>query len=157
VQFFLGDRSAFRLAAERAIELNPLDGFTGAFLGSLIAYDGNWERGTALAARARDLNPHHPGWYWLVAAFDAYRKADYQLALEFARKINMPNFWRRSVIIAAAYGQLGETNEAHKATLDLLTVRPDAADFVPRFFKRWFQPDLMEHLTEGLRRAGMSI
>jgi serine/threonine protein kinase/tetratricopeptide (TPR) repeat protein len=157
VQFFLGDRSAFRLAAERAIELNPLDGFTGAFLGSLIAYDGNWERGTALAARARDLNPHHPGWYWLVAAFDAYRKADYQLALEFARKINMPNFWRRSVIIAAAYGQLGETNEAHKATLDLLTVRPDAADFVPRFFKRWFQPDLMEHLTEGLRRAGMTI
>src|SRR5579864_5406206 len=66
VQFFLGDRPAFRTGAERAIALNPLDGFTGAFLGSLIAYDGNWERGTALAAKARDLNSHHPGWYWLV-------------------------------------------------------------------------------------------
>ena len=157
VQFFLGDRPAFRLAADRAIELNSLDGFTAAFLGSLIAYDGNWERGTALAARARDLNPHHPGWYWLVAAFDAYRKADYHLALEFARKINMPNFWRRSVIIAASCGELGETESAHKAVQELLTLRPDSAEFVPRFFKRWFQPELTEHLIEGLCRAGMSI
>jgi TolB-like protein len=157
VQFFLGDRPAFRLAAERAVELNPLDGFTTAFLGSLIAYDGNWERGAALAARARDLNPHHPGWYWLVAAFDAYRKSDYRLALDFARKINMPSFWRRSVIIAASYGELGETESAQKAVQELLTVRPDSAEFVPRFFKRWFQPEMIEHLVEGLRQAGMSI
>jgi tetratricopeptide (TPR) repeat protein len=157
VQFFLGDRPAFRLAAERAIELNPLDGFTAAFLGSLIAYDGNWERGVALAARARDLNPHHPGWYWLVSAFDAYRKADYHLALEFARKINMPKFWRRSVIIAASYGQLGKTENARKAVEELLTVRPDSAEFVPRFFNRWFQPEMMNHLVEGLRRAGISV
>src|ERR1700722_19322955 len=62
VQFFLGDRPAFRVASERALQLNPLDGFTVAFLGTLIAYDGDWERGSALAARARELNPHHPGW-----------------------------------------------------------------------------------------------
>jgi serine/threonine protein kinase/tetratricopeptide (TPR) repeat protein len=157
VQYFLGDRSAFRIAAERALELNPLDGFTVAFLGSLIAYDGDWERGSALAARARELNPHHPGWYWLVAAFNAYRMADYRLALNFARKINMPNFWRRCVIIAAASGQLGEQEQAHNALRDLLALKPDYAEFVPRFFHRWFQPEMLQHIADGLRKAGLEI
>jgi adenylate cyclase len=157
VQFFLGDRSAFRIAANRAIELNPLDGFTLAFLGSLTAYDGDWERGAALAARARDLNPHHPGWYWLVSGFNAYRKGDYRLALEFARKINMPNFWRRSVIIAASCGQLGEIVDAQKALCDLLAIKPDYAEFGPRFFNRWMQPEMVESISEGLRKAGLEF
>jgi serine/threonine protein kinase len=157
VQYFLGDRSAFRIAAERALELNPLDGFTVAFLGSLIAYDGDWERGSALAARARELNPHHPGWYWLVAGFNAYRLGEYRRALEFARKINMPNFWRRCVIIAAACGQLGEQEEARKALRDLLALKPDYAEFIPRFFNRWFQPEMLELISDGLRKAGLEI
>ncbi|MGA7350361.1 MAG: protein kinase [Acidobacteriaceae bacterium] len=155
VQFFLGDRPAFRVAAERALALNPLDGFTVAFLGSLLAYDGEWQRGAALAARARELNPHHPGWYWLVAGFNAYRNADYRQALEFARKINMPNFWRRSVIVAAAHAQLDEPEEARKALQELLAMKPDYAEFGPRFFSRWFQPEMAERLNEGLRKAGL--
>jgi serine/threonine protein kinase/tetratricopeptide (TPR) repeat protein len=157
VQFFLRDRSAFRIAAQRALELNPLDGFTVAFLGSLIAYDGDWERGTALAARARELNQHHPGGYWLVAGFDAYRKGDYRVALDFARKINMPNFWRRCVILAAANGQLGEQEEAGKALRDLLAMKPDYAEFGPRFFGRWMQPEMQQHIADGLRKAGLKI
>jgi TolB-like protein len=157
VQFFLGDRSAFRIAAERALELNQFDGFTFAFLGSLIAYDGDWKRGDVLATRARELNPHHPGWYWLVAGFNAYRKGDYRAALEFAHKINMPNFWRRCVIVAAASGQLGESDEARKALQDLLRMKPDYAEFGPRFFSRWMLPEMVEHLTEGLRKAGLEI
>ncbi len=50
VHFFRKDLPAFRIAAHRAIELNPLDGFTLAFLGFLIAYSGDWERGGALSA-----------------------------------------------------------------------------------------------------------
>ena len=157
VQYFLGDRPAFRIAAERALELNPLDGFTVAFVGSLIAYDGDWERGNALAARARELNPHHPGWYWLVAGFNAYRLGEYGRALEFARKINMPNFWRRCVIIAAACGQLGEQEEARKALRDLLALKPDYAEFIPRFFNRWFQPEMLELISDGLLKAGLEI
>jgi serine/threonine protein kinase/tetratricopeptide (TPR) repeat protein len=157
VQYFLGDRSAFRIAAQRALELNPLDGFTVAFLGTLIAYGGDWEHGTALASRAREMNPHHPGWYWLVAGFDAYRKGDYRLALDFARKINMPNFWRRCVIIAAANAQLGEQEEAGKALRDLLAMKPDYAEFGPRFFGRWMQPEMQQHIADGLRKAGLKI
>jgi hypothetical protein len=31
---------------------------------------------------------HHPGWYWFVPSFDAYRKGEYKTSLEFAHKAN---------------------------------------------------------------------
>ncbi|HEX4379138.1 MAG TPA: serine/threonine-protein kinase, partial [Candidatus Acidoferrum sp.] len=46
-QFFRREIQAFRNSAERAISLNPMDGFTTAYLGSLVAYAGEWERGSA--------------------------------------------------------------------------------------------------------------
>jgi len=50
-----------------------MDGFTIAYLGLLVAYAGDWERGCALSERARSLNPHHTGWYWFTPLLDAYR------------------------------------------------------------------------------------
>ena len=58
--FFRRDIPAFRASAERSITLNPMDGFTVASLGFLIADSGEWELGCALVDRARELNPHHP-------------------------------------------------------------------------------------------------
>jgi TolB-like protein len=78
VEFFRKRLDAFQAATARAVALNPIDGFTLAYLGFLTAYAGDWERGGALSAKARSLNPHHPGWYWFVPCFDAYRKGEYR-------------------------------------------------------------------------------
>ena len=83
---------AFQIATTRAVALNPMDGFTLAYLGFLIAYAGDWERGGVLSAKARSLNPHHLGWYWFVPCFEAYRKGEYKTSLKFAYKVNMPGF-----------------------------------------------------------------
>ncbi len=61
--FFKREIPAFRVAAERAVSLNPMDGATAAFMGLLIAYAGDWERGCALSDTGCQLNPNHPGWY----------------------------------------------------------------------------------------------
>ena len=47
--------------------LNPLDGSNEAMF--LITFAGDWDRGCALIDRAMELNPHHPGWYRLMFAF----------------------------------------------------------------------------------------
>jgi hypothetical protein len=47
--FFKREIPAFRIAAERAVSLNPMDGATAAFMGLLSAYAGDWERGCALS------------------------------------------------------------------------------------------------------------
>ena len=109
VEFFRKNLDAFQIATARALALNSMDGFTLAYLGFLTAYAGDWERGGGLSAKARNLNPHHPGWYWFVPCFDAYRNGDYETSLGFARKVNMPGFWRTQLAIAANSGQLGDT------------------------------------------------
>jgi TolB-like protein/tetratricopeptide (TPR) repeat protein len=156
-QFFRRELQAFRNSAERAIALNPMDGFTAAYLGFLIAYAGNWERGCALAERARALNPHHPGWYWFPSFFDSYRNRDYRAALDFALKVNMPNFWRTNLALATAYGQLGEREEARNAVRELLALRPDFPAVAREELGKWWDQVLVEHLLEGLHKAGLEI
>jgi TolB-like protein len=157
VLYFRHEIDAFRGAAERAMARNPMDGFTIAYLGFLTAYSGAWERGCALVERARSLNPHHPGWYWFAHLFDAYRKRDYRGAAEIGLKINMPRFWRTNVALAAAYGQLGETDAARNAVQALLALRPDFALIGREELAKWWDPELVEHLIDGLRKAGLEI
>jgi non-specific serine/threonine protein kinase len=155
--FFQREIQSFRSAAERAISLNPMDGFTIAYLGFLIAYAGDWNRGCALSERARSLNPHHLGWYWFVPFFDAYRKGDYRDALDVASKINMPGFWRTQMALVAVHGQVGEARPASDARRALLTIKPDFAAVARDELGKWWQPDLVEHLIDGLRKAGLEI
>jgi hypothetical protein len=134
-----------------------MDGFTSAYLGFLIAYNGGWERGCELAARARKLNPNHPGWYWFPSFFDAYRKNDYLAARDFAFKINMPGFWRTQLALAVVHAQLGEKDTGYKAEQELLLIRPDFPVVARDELAKWWQPELAEHLLEGLRKAGMKV
>jgi TolB-like protein/Tfp pilus assembly protein PilF len=156
--FFQKDFLAFRLAAERAIELNRMDASVAAYIGNLIAYTGDWERGCALVESAMQLNPHHPGWYWFVNFNDAYRRRDYRGALDCALKINLPGNFYTHAVIAMAYGQLGMREAAGKALQELLAIRPDFAETAREEFGRWFH-DLAfnEHMIDGLRKAGLDV
>ena len=100
--FFHKEFQSFRNAAERAVALNPMDGNSIAFLGELLTYAGDWERGLALAGRAKQLNPNHPGWYWYADFYDAYRQGDYRGALDVALKVNLPGHWGTHAAMAAA-------------------------------------------------------
>jgi TolB-like protein len=155
--FFRREIQEFRSAAERAIALNPMDGFTAAYLGFLIAYSGDWERGCALAEQAMRLNPHSPGWYRFPSFFYAYRQSDYRGALDIALKIHMPGFWRTNLALAAAYGQLGELEAARKALRALLALRPGFAGVAREELGKWWDPELVQHLIDGVRKAGLDI
>jgi TolB-like protein/tRNA A-37 threonylcarbamoyl transferase component Bud32 len=155
--FFLHDLPGFRAAAERAIAVNPLEGYTLGYLGMLIAYSGGWERGCALADRAMQLNPNHPGWYWFPRVFNAYRQRDYQGAREMVHKVNLPGFWRTQLMLAAANGQLGERIAAGNAVRELLKIRPNFPVIARDELKNWYDDALTEHLLEGLSKAGLEV
>ena len=155
--FFQGEVPSFRNAAERAVALNPMDGNTLAFTGELLIYAGDRERGLALTQRAKQLNPHHPGWYWFADFYDAYRQGDDRGALGFALKVNLPGHYGAHVALAAAYGQLGERDAAGKALRDLHKLRPDAAATVRKDFEKWWEPEYVDRVLEGLRKAGLEI
>ena len=155
--FFLKESQSFRNAAERAVTLNPMDGNSIAFMGELLTYSGDSERGLALAARAKQLNPHHPGWYWYTEFYDAYRRRDYRNALAFALKANLPGHWGFQAAIAAANGQLGEREAAAKAVRNLLELRTDFVATVRADMQKWWDSEYVESFIDGLRKAGLEI
>jgi len=155
--FFQKDFPGFRHAAERAVALNPMDGNSIAFLGELLTYAGDWEGGLALAERAKQLNPHHPGWYWYADFYNAYRQGDDRRALAFALKVNLPGHWGAHAALAAAYGQLGESDGAARAVRDLLKLRPDFAARVRRDIEKWWAPEYVERFIDGVRKAGLGV
>jgi TolB-like protein/Tfp pilus assembly protein PilF len=157
VLFLQKDFQAFRNAAERAVALNPMDGATVALTGILLAYSGDWEHGCAVAEKAMRLNPHFPGWYRLAEISNAYRKRDYRAALDAALKIQMPDYFWTPVYCAAAYGQLGEPEPARKALEELLAVRPEFGSQVRDELGKWYDPELVEHFIDGLRKAGLGV
>jgi TolB-like protein/Tfp pilus assembly protein PilF len=157
VLYFRREKQAFRSAAQRAMELNPMDGFTLAYMGFLLSYSGEWERGCALMEKARNLNPNHPGWYWFPPFFNAYRKGEFREALELALKVNMPGFWRNEFALAVTYGQLGEQELAQNAARELLAIRPNFNTIARQELTKWWQPELVEQLIDGLRKAGVEV
>jgi serine/threonine protein kinase/Tfp pilus assembly protein PilF len=156
--FFAKDYTAFRDAAERAIALNPRNSHTRAYLGLLIAFSGEWDRGLALVKRAMALNPHLPDWCYLPYFYNHYRKGEYQEALQVVKKINMPEDPWPQMGIAAACGQLNLQEMARAAIelvrkhqplyLDLKYYREDA--------EKWFaDTSIVEQLLQGLRKLGL--
>ena len=155
--FFAKDYTAFGDAAERAIALNPRNSHTRAYLGLLMAFSGEWERGLAHVQRAMALNPHYPDWCYLPYFYNHYRNGEYRAALQVVKKINMPEDPWPQMGIAAACGQLNHQEMARAAIelvrkhqplyLDLKYYREDA--------EKWFaDTSIVEQLLEGLRKVG---
>ncbi len=158
VHFFSRDFTAFRETAERAMSLNPRDGTTLAYMAIMIAFSGDWEGGVALAQRAIELNRHHPGWYHLVLFHYHYRKRDYEVALQTAKKINMPEFHWRHLTAAAACGMLGRHQEARTAIESLRKYNPTFLNLenVREDIEMWDpDQDEVEQFLQGLQKAGL--
>ena len=155
--YFRKELEAFRNAAERAIALNPMDGATMEYLGHLLAFAGDWERGCELGERARQLNLNHPPWYWALPLLDAYRRSDYLGARAFVSKALMPGNHFSYALHAAVYGQLGDREAAGNALRELLALKSDFAGIARDQFAKWYAPELVEQLIDGLRKAGLDV
>ncbi len=158
--FFNRDYAAFRETAERAMSLNPRDSTTVGYIGTMMAFSGDWDRGLALMQRAMSLNRHHPGWYNNVSFHDHFRKDNYEAALQSAKKINMPEYHWMHLTTAAAAGMLGRHEEARAAIvalrkfdpkfLNLETVREELAKWDP-------DKNEVEKFLLGLQKAGLQF
>ena len=155
--FFRHEVGSFRIEAERALALNRMEGYTTAFLGLHFAYSGDWERGCSLCEGATQLNPNHPGWYWLPLAMNTYRQRDGERALQYALRINMPGLWTAQIGLAVICSQLGRMEQAGSAVQDLLACRPNFATDAERDLRIWWQPEMVEQMLGDLSRVGLDV
>ena len=155
--FLRKDNAGFRAAVDQAITLNPMDGSVLGLLGLLVHHSGEIERGTQMVEAAMQLNPHYPPVFRSPAFLNAYAQGKYAEALELAVRFNMPGFFHAHALRAAALGQLGQHEAGQQAVEQLLAVRPAFATSVRRDYGIWWDEKTVEHLVDGLRKAGLKV
>jgi adenylate cyclase len=156
--FFRRDMGRFRVAADRAVQLNPRDGNTVAFMGILIGYAGDPDTGMELIQRVLELNPHHPGWYHFGMFYRHFAREEYEEALATAQAINLPGYYPTHWAIAAAAGHLGRQDVAGEAVRELLALYPEFAERGRTELAKWI-PDtaMLDRFFEGISRAGLDF
>jgi serine/threonine protein kinase/tetratricopeptide (TPR) repeat protein len=150
------DLGALRMAAERAISLNPLNSTAVAVAGTMLANSGDWERGLEFVRQAMANNPNHEGWYHIIFFADHYRRGEYEEALAALSRINMPAWPRRALGATCVSGQLGRSAEARAALARVAEIDPGLLDpaAARRMWGVWIWDEaLVEHLMEGFLKA----
>jgi len=153
VHFFRGENDKFEVEAQRALALNPNDPETLADIGHYLAFMGEFERGTELSKRAQQLNPLHPGWYNFSFARYHYDQREYDKVLADIERVSLPEFYWTWLMKAAAQGQLGR-DEAGASLAQIYALKPGFSARAE--LQKWnAAPKDLEHILEGLRKAGL--
>jgi TolB-like protein len=158
-QYFSRNLDAFRVAADRSIELNPYDASVLAMLGTLISFSGDWEAGLEITKRARQINPDHPGYYKFSLFYDQYLKGNNAAALDIALQINMPYYYVDALVRVLAHVQNGNLDAANDAAMELTQLFPNfEADFGRLGLTNWFfaQPALVDRIASDLSEVGLT-
>ena len=126
---------------------------------ALMGYAGDWERGVELTTKAMELNPHHPGWYRFTTFFNSYHQKRYEEALAIVQKMNLSEYFATHYATAIAQAQLGNISEAQGAVQECLRLWPEFEQGILSNLEKWMyaQPDLIEHIVEGLELAGLDV
>jgi ABC-type transporter Mla subunit MlaD len=70
----------------------------------------------------------------------------------------MPSYYYTRASLAATAGQLGERDTARRALRELLAQKGDFAASAREDFAKWLgHSELLEHVLDGLRKAGLEI
>ena len=143
---------------QRALQLNPSNATIIAAVAYSLTMMGDFQQGLQLMHKARRLNPHHPGWYYLMPFMDHYRLEAYDLALEEAKRMNLPAFSWDAIARTAVLGQLGRLDEAQRAIEELLALVPDFKERGYSIMRRMVYLDKhVDILLEGMHKAGLTV
>jgi adenylate cyclase len=154
-------RSERGVAAFReAIKLNPSFAAAHVLLGQMCLYAGRPEEAIEQAETGIRLSPTDPRLFiWLPALAGAhYLLRHYAEAIEAGRRSwSLNRNWPAGLrYVVAGLAQLDRIEEAQAALAELKRLNPDLA-FVERNFRRLYtDPAAVEHILDGLRKAGFA-
>jgi adenylate cyclase len=150
----------FYAAANKAIKLNPNNFTLVGDIGNHMGYSGKYERGLALLERAKQLNPRHPKWVYILPMLNSYRIGDYPAAVSYYQKMGpgLANHPMIKTLLAATYARQGEISKAQETINQIIENHPRFEDH-PRqpFLARRMEPKLIESVMEGLRAADYDV
>ena len=144
---------------QEAIKLDPSFAAAHVSLGQMYLYDGRLEEAIALAEKGICLSPYDPRLpLWLPALAGAhYRLGHYAEAVETGlRSWTLNRNWPAGLRYAVAgLAQLGRREEAEAVLVDLMRLNASLS-FIKTNLQRLYNDRVaIDHILEGLRKAGM--
>ncbi len=150
------DLSGLRAAAQRLVEINPLDTSKLAAAAWMLTCAGDIERGEDLARRAMSLHSNTAGWYRLPAFFRRFFAGEYQQALEAAKQIGIDSWAATHLTTASAAGQVGSASDARGAFEALRRIEPGwiSVERARTWYVFWvWDEGAVDRLIEGFEKA----
>jgi len=144
---------------QEAIRLNPSHAAALTNLSNAYNYLNRSAEALELIQRALRLSPHDPRRFmWLQAlAASSYLSGDYRAALRAGQEALSANTRYRPVVryVLASLGQLGRTDAARSVIPLIRELDTDLAGTAAHL-RRYFVAPALEHILEGLRKAGLT-
>jgi adenylate cyclase len=143
--------------ANRALALSPNYPGVHVVLGQALHYSGRSEEALGSFDRALALDPFFPDVYLQFQAQAAYQLGRYPEAAALLKRriLRNPDTDTSRVWLAAAYGQMGQFEEAREAWREALRVNPAYSLEHRRKVLPYKNPQDFERFIEGLRKAGV--
>jgi adenylate cyclase len=153
----MGQQEVALNEAQKAIDLVPNFALAYFVLGAIRIFLGQFDQASDPIHRAMRLSPHEPLKFYIYnfLALARYHQGHFEEAARIARMgIAVRPFHMLYRTLAASYGQLGLTKEAHAALADLQRLLPKDAARQWEISNPYVDPAHRARLIEGLRKAG---
>jgi adenylate cyclase len=144
----------------RAREMNPNDAELLADMGNLLIYIGQPKQAIDQVKEAIRLNPNHDNWYVYYVGW-AYEEAGMpeEAIKVFEQAIDLKNpdeeqLWYLPTM-AAAYAEVGRTDDARKVVKTILAREPDFSISKKLARYPYKTKELADRYANALRRAGL--
>jgi adenylate cyclase len=119
---------------------------------------GAYDMGCEFIKRAKQLNPHYPGWYHLINYWVHFGNEQYEEAWTEAQKIHVEGLLWHPLFRASILGKLGRVKEAEAYINELLQIKPEFPKRPREYIKLLFVLDAhVEMIWDGLVKAGLDV
>jgi len=157
IHLFRNQFEPAKVEMERAIAINPSDGHGLAGRGNILMWLGQPDAAIDSLELAQRIDPELNAIDRFALSMAYYLKRRYDAAIEQAQ-LNLRNSessYFSHVVLAAAYAQ---RNRSEDATRAVAAIRRTDPTFDPQAFGTKLQnPADLEHLRDGLRKAGLTV
>jgi TolB-like protein/class 3 adenylate cyclase len=139
---------------ERAIFLNPNNMFAQTLYAALMAFMGQPAAALARLELVLQRDPYPPLWYWEWCGTTLYQLRRYDDALAALHKVGLRHAWTYGYL-AAAYAMAGHAEDAAEHMAAYCKLVPNNSVRKWAMFEPYKDQASLDHLLDGLRKAGL--
>lgn len=154
ILFYLNERKRCLGEFNIARDISQFDAFVEYGVGFHFCLMGYWEEGLALVKNVMSLSTSYPSWFNMAPFLNHYFHKEYDDALSYALKVDVPHLFQGSMSRCAVYGQLGEKDKAQKELKKLLKDYPNFMTEGKQLLTRFLgSKELANGLWDGICKA----